>query len=449
MACFHPHGERRGACPLTGVQSPTKEDGRSTLHLIIIGAGLCGLSAAISTRLEGHAVTLLESARELAEIGAGLGLTPNATRLFRRWGVYDQLAKVAAPPRSLSLRRYDGTVLVHEGQFQEKLVERYGAPFWGMHRVDLQRILANRAQELGVVVRLSARVVGIDFDRPSVTLESGEIVTGDAVLGADGLWSTSRDLFLGRHAPAKLTGDIAYRIVLHRNEIIDPELREWVARPRAQFWAGPHSHAAGYSVRGGEMFNLVLLCPDDLVGDVRRAEGNTEEMRGRFEGWDPILKGFLAQVKKVDKWRLLHLEPLPAWKNPQGTFVMAGDACHPMLPYLAQGANSSLEDGAVLGFLLGKASSKAQVKDALGMYERVRKARGEEIGRETFKQRDSLHLPDGPAQEARDVILLSQLGAAEIMPDFPCRWLCPKVQAWLFGYDAYKEAREAWEKNPF
>ncbi|KAI9767304.1 MAG: hypothetical protein M1840_005713 [Geoglossum simile] len=270
-------------------RSSPNEDRRPTLHLIIIGAGLCGLSAAISTRLEGHVVTLLESAHELAEIGAGLGLTPNATRLFHKWGVYEQLAAMAAPPSSLGVRRYDGTVvLAHEDRFQEKLVERYGAPFWGMHRVDLQRTLASRAEELGVVVRLSARAVDIDFDQPSVTLESGEVIHGDVVLGADGLWSTSRDLFLGRPVPAKLTGDIAYRIVLHRDEITDPELRDWVAHPTAQFWAGPHSHAAGYSVRGGEMFNLVLLCPDDLVGDVRRVEGDTDEMRGRFEGWDPM-----------------------------------------------------------------------------------------------------------------------------------------------------------------
>ncbi|KAI9868237.1 MAG: hypothetical protein M1813_006982 [Trichoglossum hirsutum] len=128
---------------------------------------------------------------------------------------------------------------------------------------------------------------------------------------------------------------------------------------------------------------------------------------------------------------------------------MAGDSCHPMIPYLAQGANSSLEDGAVLGYLLGKASSKGQVKDALEMYQRLRKARGEAIVKESSRQRDSLHLPDGPAQEARDATLLSQLGASEIKPDFPIRWACPKVQAWLFGYDAYKEAREAWESDPF
>ncbi|KAH0538832.1 hypothetical protein FGG08_004608 [Glutinoglossum americanum] len=311
----------------TSLLAPHKEerDEEEDLHLLVIGAGLCGLSAAISTRLSGPRVTLLERTPVLTELGAGLGLTPNATRLFHAWGVHDQLACMAAPPSTLSVRRYDGTLLLaHEERWQEKCLKRYGAPFWGMHRVDLQKVLASRAEELGVVIKLSARVVGIDFSVPSVTLSTGEIITADIILGADGLWSTSRDLFLGSPVPPILTGDLAYRIVLNRDQIEDEELREWVSNPTANFWAGPHSHVAGYSVRRGEVYNLVLLCPDDLGdADVSRVEGDVEEMRKRFEGWDPILKRFLAQVKKVDKWRLMHLDALPAWKNPQGTFVMA------------------------------------------------------------------------------------------------------------------------------
>ncbi|KAH0562767.1 hypothetical protein GP486_002586 [Trichoglossum hirsutum] len=274
------------------------------LHLIVIGAGLCGLSAAISARLEGLTVTVLESAHSLAEIGAGLVLTPNSTRLFHKWGIRDQLARAAAPPSSLSVRRYDGTVLlVHEEGWQEKMLERYGAPFWGMHRVDLQQVLAGRARELGAIIRFSAKAVDIDFDRPSVILESGETISGNVILGADGLWSTSRDLFLGRHFPAKPTGDLAYRIVLNRDEIEDKELRDWVSGATANFWAGPRAHAVGYSLRRGEIFNLVLLCPDDLEGGVRRVEGDLEEMKGRFEGWDPTWV-FLPLLAAKVKWRL-------------------------------------------------------------------------------------------------------------------------------------------------
>jgi salicylate hydroxylase len=269
----------------------------STLHLVIVGAGLCGLSTAISTRLEGHSVTILESAHELTEVGAGIGLTPNSVRLFHRWGIYDELARAATPPDTMSVYRYDGTMLLAQVErYQEKLMGRYGAPFWGIHRADLHGALANRAEELGVVVRLSARAVHIDFDQPSVTIESGESISGDVILGADGLWSTTRDLFLGRPTPPKPTGDIAYRIVLRRDEISDAELKDWAARPASRFWAGPHSHAAAYAIGGGEVLNLVLLCPDDLEEDVRRAEGNTEEMKERFDGWDPMW-GSLSLVR--------------------------------------------------------------------------------------------------------------------------------------------------------
>jgi salicylate hydroxylase len=173
--------------------------------------------------------------------------------------------------------------------FQEKILSKYGAPFWDLHRADLQRALARRAQQLGAVLRLGAKVIHIDFEEPpAVRLDTGEVIAGDLVIGADGLWSLSRDLFLGQSIPAKQTGDLAYRIVLTHDEIADPELRDWVANPAVHFWIGPHAHAVAYSLRAGEMFNIVLLCPDDLPENVRKAEGSSAEMMALFESWDPV-----------------------------------------------------------------------------------------------------------------------------------------------------------------
>lgn len=119
-----------------------------------------------------------------------------------------------------------------------------------------------------------------------------------------------------------------------------------------------------------------------------------------------------------------------------------------MLPYLAQGANSAVEDGAVLGLLLGRMQSKAELPQALKLYERLRKTRGEAIVKETFRQRESFHMHDGPEQEARDRVFLSQLGK-ELKGPFPSRWTCPEVQPWLYGYDAYKEVDDALKRDPF
>ncbi|MCJ1370037.1 hypothetical protein MMC20_001249, partial [Loxospora ochrophaea] len=400
-----------------------------SLHLVIIGCGLAGLSAGISTKLANpkHSVTILETVNDLREVGvsipllAGFQLTPNSTRLFKRWGIYDRLTPHATSPHTLSVRRWDGTkLLATEPRYQEIILSRYSSPFWDMHRVDLQRVMASRAQELGVSTRLSSRVVDVDFDAPAAILEGGERIQGDIVLCADGLWSGTRSKFLGKDSPPAVTGDLAYRILIKASELEDPELRAWVEGQTVNLWAGPGSHVVGYTVRGKELYNLVFTYPDDLPPGVAKMEGDLEEMRALFRGWDPILRRFLQHVKKVEKWKLMWLEELPEWKNAQGTFVMAGDACHPMLPYLAQGANSSLEDGAVLGCLLGKASERRQLKAVCDMYQELRKQRGESITKETFKQRDAFHMPDGAEQEERDKLMVSQLGA-EILAPFPSR----------------------------
>jgi salicylate hydroxylase len=140
----------------------------------------------------------------------------------------------------------------------------------------------------------------------------------------------------------------------------------------------------------------------------------------------------------------MHRAEMDSWINPQNNLVLIGDSCHPMLPYLAQGANSSIEDGAVLGLLLGQKyfTSKSQLPETLQLFEHIRKARGEGIARETFKQRTAFHMRNGPEQEQRDRVMLSMLGR-ELKGSFPSRWTCPDVQSWLYGYDAVKEVEAA------
>ena len=285
-------------------------------------------------------------------------------------------------------------------------------------------------------------------------IEGGEKVKGDVVLCADGLWSATRGQFLGRDSKAILTGDLAYRIVINTEDLTGPdapELKKFIGDSTVNFWVGPGTHVVAYTMRAGLVYNIVLLCPDNLPAEVTKTEGDLEEMKALFEGWDPVLKKFLNQVKGVAKWKLMWLDTLPEWANKEGTFIMMGDCCHPMLPYLAQGANSSLEDGAVLGYLLGKVDGGrkiVQLPKVAELYQKLRKERGELIAKETFKQREDFHMPDGERQEARDKLMLSMLGG-ELKANFPSRWTCPRVQRWLYGYDAYKEAGEGFKANPF
>ncbi|KAF4805971.1 FAD-dependent monooxygenase OpS4 [Colletotrichum siamense] len=436
------------------------------LHVVIIGAGLAGLATALATKIANpsHRVTILETVKELQEVGAGLQLTPNATRLLEAWGLYPALAPLATLPSTLSVHRYDGSrLLAHEPELQQTIEARYGHPFWGLHRVELQRALVDRCEALGVEIRLDSRAVSVDFDRAEVTIEDdsksgpGIIVSGDVIVCADGMWSTTRAQFLGRPSPPALTGDLAFRIAIPIDSLKGPhkeELEAFIKSETVNFWIGPQGHGVSYTVKQGRMLNLGLLSPDNLPEGSTKVVGDVEEMRSLFSKWDPLLRKLLDQVESVHKWKLCWIEPLEEWASPEGKFFMAGDCCHPMLPYLAQGANSSLEDGAVLGYLLGKVSSRetraAQLPAAAAMYQSLRMGRGQRIVMESFRQRDDFHMMDGPEQEHRDEVMVASLEPGkEPEPGFPSRWTCPEIQRFLYAYDAYAESEKAYKQNPF
>ena len=219
--------------------------------------------------------------------------------------------RLAAEPTSLTVHRYaDGKVLANDPQFSINIRKRYNAPFIDLHRVDLQRCLVSRSKELGARIQLDARVIDIDFSNPKVTTQSGDVFSGDLIVAADGLWSKCRQQFLESKDEPLPTGDLAYRIVLTLDEVTDPELKQWISKPACHFWIGPNAHAVSYSLRAGQMYNIVLLVPDDLPREVAKQTGSVDEMKKLFDGWDPILNRFLTYVKTVEKWKLMHRKPI-------------------------------------------------------------------------------------------------------------------------------------------
>ena len=313
-----------------------------TCHVLIIGAGLCGLGAAISIALNGNRASVFECVPNLHEVGAGLQITPNGVRILREWGIANELKSKAAVPDTLSMIRYDGSkILAHRSCYDKELEHRYGEAIWCLHRVDLQKALARKAEELGVCLSFGSRITSVDFADPAIVFENGQVERGDLVIAADGLWSSTRSSFLQRPLLPKATGDLAYRIVLTADQVKhDIELHDIISSPSIRIWMGPQAHAVAYSLCGGQVLNVVLLVRDDLPPNVTKAEGDLAEMTKLFEGWDPLLTKVLSHVKQADKWRLMYLHFDASWTSTEGTFSMAGDSCHPILPYMAQGANS-------------------------------------------------------------------------------------------------------------
>ncbi|TDZ37504.1 O-methyltransferase tpcA [Colletotrichum spinosum] len=238
---------------------------------------------------------------------AGLQLTPNGVRLLEKWDLLRDVPM--ALPETMSVRRYDGTrILCSEPDVQQLLRERCGAPIIDVHRADLQQaMIAKCVDQLGVDLRLGSRAESVDFDNGSVTIEDGSIVGGDVVLLADGLWSTIRSQFAGKDHTPIATGDLAYRLLIHTDELSGPhrdELRDFIGRPALNFWLGPSSHVVGYSLREGTMLNLVFLRPDDMPPGVSRTDGTHVEISSAL-AWDPLLLNLIQASKEVTKWKLI------------------------------------------------------------------------------------------------------------------------------------------------
>ncbi|KAF1969875.1 FAD binding domain-containing protein, partial [Bimuria novae-zelandiae CBS 107.79] len=420
-------------------------DAASKLDVLIIGAGLGGLGAAISIALTGHSVHIIEAASKIGEIGAGIQVLPNSSRVLFSWGMEEALKKHATWPKQCNYIHWKGKQISHM-DFHE-YAEELGTPFWDFHRANLHLELLNRAKELGATLEVNSKVASIEYETAEdgrtigvAVLEDGGKRKADLIVGADGINSRCREILLGRADPPVLTGDLAYRLLLNTEDMMkDPELRTFIEN-------------VNYVLRGGKQFNMVLLVPDDIPPGQNVAPGNVAEMQALFADWDPRIPKLLALCQSVSKWRLCIRPNLnPTWSHESGAFTILGDAAHATLPYLASGAGMSLEDGHVLGLCLGRltGTSDAGKKQALKVYERCRRKRTERVVERGNLQQHLYHVHDGPEQEERDRLLrafsrfngrgkpagkeeLSEMGVRDEMDPFPWRW--HGVGKWLLTY---------------
>ncbi|UPK95695.1 hypothetical protein LCI18_006630 [Fusarium solani-melongenae] len=419
----------------TGPSRDNSRDG-GKLDIVVVGAGLGGLLAAIGLALDQHRVTVLEQAASFGEVGAGMRIPPNCFKILRRWGVDTTYLKKTHSNGNRFLRYDSGALLADMPHGVPEL--DFGGSYLMVHRADYHSVLLQRALDLGVCIKDGCRVEGYDWNAPAAIVQGGDKVTGDLLVIADGVQSSARAEFQGHPLPPTDTGDVVYRILIPGEVLLaDPEMRSLISDPWVTSWCGPEAHVIGYPVRGGEVYNVVFCCSEKSMqdspfqpGENKLVISDNSELRRRFSGWDLRVEKLIENSgKDFLKWRLYDLDLVDNWVHPSSKAVLLGDAVHPMLPYMSSGAAMASEDAAVLRKVLsGKSIPK--LSEALATYQNLRQPRASKVQKAGRTLQDAYHLPDGEAQKERDVWITKD---DERNPIF---WGHKARRDWLFGHDA-------------
>ena len=318
---------------------------KQNLPFLVAGGGIGGLAAALALSRRGYAVRVLEQSAEFKEIGAGIQLGPNVFRMFEALGLTEAIKGYAAFPENLVMMDgLTGEEVTRVPIGSEAFRTRFGGyPYAVIHRGDMHRVYLEACQaERNIELSVSRKALRYDDkgDRVVLHMEDGEAIEGCALIGADGLWSRVREQMLGDGKP-RVSGHIAYRAVLKREEV-----PEGLWQNNVVLWAGPKTHLVHYPLRRGELYNLVAVFHSDKYEEGWNTFGDPEELHRKFSDERPEVMALLAKIEAWKMWVLCDREPVREWSK--GRVTLLGDAAHPMLQYLAQGANMATEDGVVL-----------------------------------------------------------------------------------------------------
>jgi salicylate hydroxylase len=335
------------------------------LKVLIAGAGIGGLTAALAALRRGLDVEVYEQATELKEVGAGLQLSANGTRVFFELGVSDELKALSCEAAGKEIRMWNTGETWKLFDLGKVSVERYGYPYLTVYRPDLLDVL------IAAVGRdrlhLGAKCVGLSQDADGVVLklEGGKTVSGDCLIGADGVHSQVRQSLFGPDRP-QFTGLVVWRGIVPMER-----LPKHMARMVGSNWVGPGAHVVHYPLRAGKVMNFVgALERSDWQVESWSARGTTEELAGDFAGWHDDIHALIRNIPVPHKWALMTRPPMQRWTV--GRVTLLGDACHSMVPFLAQGAVMAIEDGYILARAL---AASTDVSSNLLKYEEARRER--------------------------------------------------------------------------
>lgn len=311
---------------------------------LIAGGGIGGLTTALCLRAAGWDVQVFEQAPEIREVGAGLQLSPNGMKVLGALGLDHAVRSVAYEPEILGLRRGLSGQKVFEFSIRPEMQHAYGAPYLQIHRADLIDVLRGALEDRRPgAISTGARVIGFrqTVENPSLQTDDGRSLEGDLLIGADGIHSVIREQMQGPDAP-RFTGNVAWRAVVDRAALGNVDVP-----PGAVIWAGPGRHAVTYPLRRGELVNFVgIVEQDGWEKESWTEQGSRDDMARDFAGWAPLIQRLIETADTPYRWALFDRAPLRQWTD--GRVALIGDACHPMLPSLAQGACQAIEDAWVL-----------------------------------------------------------------------------------------------------
>jgi salicylate hydroxylase len=364
------------------------------MRIAVIGGGIGGLAAALHLLKAGFDVHVYEQSPRIGEIGAGIQISPNASRLLVRLGLKPAMDRVGVRPAAVNQRRWDDGRTLQRAPLGPEVETAFGAPYYHFHRGDLAELLggAMPAERLHV----GHRLVGLEQkgERAIAQFENGTSIEADLLVGADGIRSRVRQLAFGAEQP-RFTGCVAWRglVPAERIEHLGIEVA-------SHNWMGPDGHVVHYWVASRRFMNVVCVTEHGTWTDESwTTKGDVAEALARYEGWHPTVRGLIQAFPETFVWALHDRLPLPRWSD--GRVTLLGDACHPMLPFMAQGAAQSIEDGAALASLLATMPG-GDVAGALMRYEEVRKPRATRLQEASAANRTRFHLPDGTEQQKRD-----------------------------------------------
>jgi salicylate hydroxylase len=335
------------------------------LPILIAGGGIGGLAAASVLAQDGHAVTVLEQSSAFGEIGAGIQLGPNAFKMFDYLGLTQAINDVAWFPPAMNMndiRTGEPVVRVPLGDVARAA---YGYTYGVIYRVDIHNVFLDACKrQNNITLRTNAKVTSFEQDAQGVrvTLADGEVLQGSALIGADGLWSKVREHIVGDGKP-RVSGHIAYRAVLKKEDV---PAHLW--SPDVTLWGGEKTHLVHYPLRRGELFNLVAVFHSSKYDEGWNTFGDSAELTERFAQAVPQVRELLGKIETWKMWVLCDREPVKNWSD--GRVTLLGDAAHPMLQYLAQGAVQAIEDSVVLREALRH--TKGDIASAFQKYQQAR-----------------------------------------------------------------------------